>query len=138
MKLYFRDHFFFFILALGIIFVVVFSYYRFMIKYDYIVGYQGSCDPHTGKCFKNCEDDACTKFDYYTEMQKYEPDLYKECGKDITNCDVANVCLSTDRKCSITYCDQNTSNKDNLCQTTADTLINTQTSPISNSSDTNI
>jgi len=97
--------------------VVVFSYYRFMVKYDYVVGYQGSCDPATGKCFMSCDDDACTKPDYYSEMRKYEPDLYKECGQDITNCDAANVCLPGDRKCSITYCNDKTSDDDNPCQT---------------------
>ena len=138
MKVYFRNHFFPFFLILGIIFVVIFSYYRFMIKHDYVVGYQGSCDPATGKCFKSCDDDACKNPDYYTEMRKYEPDLYKECGEDITNCDAANMCLPSDHKCSITYCDKNTSDKDNPCQAPADTQTNTQTNPISNSSNTNI
>lgn len=134
MKVYFRNHFFFFILILGTAFVVVFSYYRFMIKHDYLVGYQGSCDPSTGKCFMSCEDDACTKVDYYTEMRKYEPDLYKECGEDITNCDTANVCIPTDHKCSITYCNKSTSDQDNPCQTP----LNKETNPDNNSSSTNI
>ena len=134
MKLYFRDHIFALILIIGIVFVVVFSYYRFMVKHDYVVGYQGVCDPATGKCFMSCEDDACTKPDYYSEMKKYEPDLYNECGKDITNCDMANVCLPTDRKCSVTYCNSITSDKDNPCQTP----IDTKTNSIGNSSNTNI
>ena len=113
MKIYFRDHFFFLILILGVFFVVVFSYHRFMVKHDYIVGYHGSCDPATGKCFMSCDDDACTKPDYYSKMQKYEPDLYKECGIDITDCATSNICLPTDRKCSITYCNKVTSNNDN-------------------------
>ena len=138
MKEYFRNYFFFLILILGVVFVVVFSYYRFFVKHDYIIGYHGSCDPAIGKCFMSCDDDACTKPEYYTEMQKYEPDLYRECGNDITNCDIANVCLSTDRKCSITYCSKYTSNKDNPCQTPIDADMNTQPNPISNLSNTNI
>ena len=140
---HFRDHFFSYILVLFIIIVFFLSFYRFMIKHDYIVGYQGSCDPATGKCFMSCDDDTCTKPDYYSEIQKYEPDLYKECGKDITNCDAASVCLPTDRKCSITYCNKSTSDNDNTCQTPLDTTqSNTQNNPINNpinnSSNTNI
>lgn len=138
MKVYFRNHFFFLILTFVIIIVGVFSYYRFMIKHDYVVGYQGVCDPATGKCFMNCEDDACTKVDYYSEMQKYEPDLYNECGKDITNCDAASVCLPSDRKCSITYCDKSTSDDDNVCQTPVGPQSDIQTNPINNPSNTNI
>ena len=138
MKEYFRNHFFPFILILGIVFVVIFSFYRFMIKHDYIIGYQGVCDPTTGKCFMSCDDDACTKPDYYLEMQKYEPDLFKECGADITDCEAANACLPGDRKCSVTYCNKSTSDKDNSCQTPLDTQTDIQTNSISNSSNANI
>ncbi len=116
MRQYFRKHFFYLTILLVIVFVGTVSFYRFIIKHDYVVGYQGSCDPVSGKCFKSCEDDACTKIDYYSEMQKYEPDLFRECGKDITNCAAANTCLSGDRNCSVTYCDKNTSDNDNVCQ----------------------
>jgi len=94
-----------------------FSYYRFMVSRHYFVGYHGRCDSSTGKCFMSCEDDACNKVDYYSEMQKYEPDLYRECGENITNCELANECLSNDQDCSITYCDEKTSTIDNPCQT---------------------
>jgi len=93
MKEHFRKYFFPYILIIAILANVGFSYYRFIIKHDYIVGYHGVCDPSIGKCFMSCDDDACTQPDYYSEMRKYEPDLYKECGLDITNCDTANVCL---------------------------------------------
>jgi len=109
-----------------------------MVKHDYIVGYQGSCDPATGKCFKSCEDDACTKIDYYSEMQKYEPDLFRECGKDITNCEAANTCLTGDRKCSVTYCNKKTSDNNNVCQAPVETQSSTQTNPVSNTINTNL
>jgi len=39
-------------------------------------------------------------------MQKYAPDLFAQCGDDITECEVANVCLpQEDTQCSVTYCD---------------------------------
>lgn len=137
-KVYFRNHVLFFILVPIIIIISVFSWYRFMIKHDYVVGYQGSCDPATGKCFMSCDDDVCTKPDYYSEMRKYEPDLYGECGKDITGCDVADVCLPSDHKCSIAYCDKNTSDNDNVCQKPVETQPNTQNDSINNSVNTNI
>lgn len=140
---FFRDHSFSCILVLLIIVAGFFSYHRFITTSDYIVGYQGVCDPARGKCFKSCEDDACTKADYYSEMQKYAPDLYKECGKDITDCATASVCLPSDRKCSITYCNNRTSDDDNVCQEpletpSSGTQSNNQIDPINNTNDTNI
>jgi len=102
-----RNHFFFYILVTLIFVVGVFSYHRFMIKQDYMVGYEGVCDPvaNENKCFAGCEDDDCTKEYYYSKMVKYAPDLYKECGEDITDCESANSCLPDNRNCSATYCD---------------------------------
>ena len=88
------------------IIVGIISYYRFMIKHDYIVGYEGKCEIATNNCFVGCDDDTCTNKYYYSKIQKYAPDLYKECGKDITECEAANVCLPNDRKCSIIFCDE--------------------------------
>ena len=100
----FRNYFFSIILITLIIVVGVISYYRFIVKHDYIVGYEGVCDPTTEKCFVGVDDTSGKEY-YYSKVQKYEPDLYKECGKDITDCKDASVCLPSDRKCSITYCD---------------------------------
>jgi hypothetical protein len=135
---HFHDHFFFYILVLVIIIVSIVSYCRFFVSRDYVVGYEGTCDPATGKCFMSCDDDACTKPDYYSEMQKYEPDLYRECGKDITDCEAASVCLPSDRKCSIIYCDKKTNDNDNTCQIPvgepSDTQSDNQINPINNTS----
>ena len=102
----FRNHFFLYIIVLLVFVIGIFSYYRFMIKQDYSVGYEGVCDPATDgdKCFVGCDDDACTKQHYYTKMAKYAPDLKEECGEDITDCESADLCLPDDRNCSITYC----------------------------------
>jgi len=101
---HFREHFFFYIVVLLIVVISIISYYRFIINHDYVVGYEGVCDPATEKCFQGCEDDACTKVYYYSQMVKYAPDLYRECSKDITDCEAANTCLPEDKKCSVTYC----------------------------------
>lgn len=117
-----RNHFFFYILVAIIFIVGIFSYRRFMIKQDYVVGYEGICDPATNinKCFEGCNDDACTEKHYYLKMVKYAPDLYKECGEDITDCEAASACLSGDNNCIETYC--NPDDKSDTCATE----INTQ------------
>jgi hypothetical protein len=76
-----------------------------MVKQDYMVVYEGICDPNSKSCFISCEDDDCTKGHYYSRVEKYAPDLYKECGKDITDCRAASACIPGDHKCSITYCE---------------------------------
>ncbi|MCX6754839.1 MAG: hypothetical protein NTU81_03370 [Candidatus Nomurabacteria bacterium] len=55
-------------------------------------------------------------------MQKYSLDLYLECGKDITECKNANICLPSDRECSIMYCNPNT--KGDICSTEMDKIKN--------------
>ncbi len=120
---HFREHFFFYTLAPIVIVVGVFSFYRFMVNHDYLVSYEGSCGPSAEKCFLGCEDDACTTEYYYTKIVKYEPDVYKECGPDITDCEAANTCLPEDKECSITYCNPETSD------TCATTQGNEQTKP---------
>ncbi len=95
----------FYILVPLIILSGTVSYFRFIVNHDYIVGYEGVCDPTIESCFIGCEDDECTTEYYYTKIQKYGSDLYAECEKDITDCEGANMCLPSDRKCSIVYCD---------------------------------
>jgi len=70
-----------------------------------MVEYEKTCDSTLEKCFVGCEDDGCVKEYYYSRIQKYASDLYAECGKDITDCENANICLPNDQKCSVTYCD---------------------------------
>jgi len=103
----------------------VVSYYRFMIKHDYVVGYEGVCDPTVEQCFIGCDDDACTEEYYYSKMQKYTPDLYAECGKDITDCEAASVCLPEDRDCSITFCNPEIDGSD-ACSVVGESLENNE------------
>lgn len=102
----FQNHFFLYILVTLIFIVGIFSYHRFMIRQDYVVGYEGVCDPaaNPNECFSGCDDDACTEEYYYSKIVKYAPDLYKECGVDITDCEAANSCLPDNRYCSVQYC----------------------------------
>jgi hypothetical protein len=101
----FREYFFYYFLLVIIIITGAFSYYRFVVQHDYIVYYEGECDPNVQSCFVGCEDDECINEYYYLEVQKYASDLLKVCGNYITDCAEANICLPTDQECTITYCD---------------------------------
>jgi hypothetical protein len=89
-------------IVIGIIGVA--SYYRFMINHDYLVSYEGVCNPAVEECFVGCEDEECAQEYFYSEVQKYAADLYMQCGKDITDCESASVCFQGDRECYVTYC----------------------------------
>lgn len=104
LKSYIKEHLFLYFLTLLAIIVIIISYFHFIIKQDYIVWYEGECDSATEICFKGCDDDACSKEYYYSKVQKYAQDLFNECGKDITNCESANICLKGNKECSVTYC----------------------------------
>lgn len=114
------DNFFLYIIVALVFVAGVFSYYRFLIKQDYVVGYEGVCDLaiNTNKCFVGCNDNACTEKYYYSKMVKYSRDLYRECGEDINDCEAANSCLPDDLYCSETYC--NSEVDGNACATEAD------------------
>lgn len=89
-----------------VILVAIISYVRFVVAQDYFVTYEGECDPYTQSCYIGCEDDECISEYYYSIIEKYVPDLYEQCGPDITNCAEANVCLPSDGDdCRITFCD---------------------------------
>lgn len=112
--IHFRDHILFFTLIPLIILISIFSYYRFFVSHDYAIKYEADCDPVTEECFVGCEDDECTQEYYYFYVQKYAADLYQQCGKDITDCESANICLPSDQRCSVTYC--NTETDGDICE----------------------
>ena len=116
MRVSFREHFFY-ILILLIIIVCTASFFRFIVNHDYMVTYERVCDPEKAECFIGCEDDACTTEYYYLKVVKYAPDLLRECGEDIKDCELASHCLPDDKKCSITYCDKNVNG--NSCKTSS-------------------
>ena len=97
-----------FLFLLAVLFVLT-SYYRFLVIHDYLVAYEGECDPYTQVCFVGCEDDECSSEYYYSQVEKYAPNVYEQCGKDITDCESASRCLPEDgEQCSVTYCDPGT------------------------------
>ncbi|HRH55615.1 MAG TPA: hypothetical protein PK609_01995 [Candidatus Paceibacterota bacterium] len=100
-----RGHILAYIILPLIIVSGVASFYRFVVANDYIVEYEGECDPSTESCFEGCEDDECLEPYPYKYMHKYASDVRAECGPDITECEDASVCLVGDEGCSIEYCD---------------------------------
>lgn len=117
-----NTHFFLYVILLSLFIVSIVSYYRLIIKNDYKVTYKGFCDPAIEKCFVNYEDGTDENSKYYSKMEKYAPDLYKECGSDITNCKEASICVLGDRNCSKTYCDNNVAG--DICSTPPPVFIN--------------
>ncbi len=103
-----------FLLLLVVLFVLT-SYYRFLVIHDYSVGYETECDPYTQTCFVGCEDDECTSEYYYSKINKYAPNLFEQCGNDITDCEKAHKCLPEDgTQCTITFC--NSEINDGTCE----------------------
>jgi hypothetical protein len=102
----FKENILLFVLLPLVVLTVGASYVRFMVIKDYLVAYEGVCDPVVNSCFVGCEDEECTSEYYYSSVQKYAVNLYAQCGEDITDCEAASICLATDdQDCSVTYCD---------------------------------
>jgi len=108
----FREYFFYYLLLTFFLITGGFSYFRFVIQNDYVVSYEGECDPAVESCFVGCEDDGCTEEYFYSKVQKYAPDVIRECGGYVTDCPEANICFPIDQECSITYCDPETDGSD--------------------------
>lgn len=91
------------------------SYHRFIVMNDYVVEYEGECDPATESCFEGCEDETCETTYAYKVMQKQASSLRSECGPDISECEDASICLPGDGVCSVEYCDQTQLGEDEFC-----------------------
>lgn len=103
--MHFKKYFLIYTIVPFLILVSAASYYRFMVLNDYMVSYEGVCDPLTEHCFIGCEDEECSIEYYYTEIRRHAVDIYNLCGNDISDCDAAQSCSLSDRACSITHCD---------------------------------
>jgi len=114
LKIRFKNNFFLFILMPIILIIGYISFNRFIINHDYMISYEGDCDPVIENCYIGCEDDECNEKYFYTKIFKYAPDLYEQCGNTIVGCDSANICFINDKNCSISYCDLEF--ESNLCE----------------------
>ncbi len=102
---HFRRNFFWYIVGVLTLLSVAASLYRFGIARDYIVSYEGECDPYTESCFLYCEDDECSEPFYYSIIERNAAEIYAQCGEDVTTCDEAYECPLDVPSCSITFCD---------------------------------
>jgi len=113
----FKKHLLLFIIVPLCAIAVTLSFYRFIVAGDYIVEYEGECDPITESCFMMCADEDCLETYYYTQIQKRAADVYAECGPDVTDCADAQLCLPSDTDCSVTYCSPDSALPDQACET---------------------
>lgn len=85
------------------------SYLRFIYNQDYMVTYEGDCNPISESCFIGCEDEDCTSKYYYKNIYKHASILYEQCGADITDCTEAQLCLENELgSCYFKYCEVGT------------------------------
>lgn len=111
----FIDHFLKYAITPLFILLVGASYVRFIFLNDYVVSYEGVCDPYSYTCFVGCNDEECNDVYYYDRVKKYAPYVQAQCGFDITDCAQAQLCLSEDGgTCEVTYCTENVDSCENL------------------------
>jgi hypothetical protein len=94
-----------FVVVLLLVLTAGASFYRFAIQKDYVVSYEGDCNPETESCYVDCEDDECTSEYYFTVIERMAWEIYELCGPDVSECDEAYECQSNVDYCEITYCD---------------------------------
>lgn len=89
------------------------SYVRFILNHDYMVVYEGQCDPTNESCFVGCNDENCISTYMYKNIYKKASNVLQQCGPDVTDCPKAQVCLESEnaQDCYFEYCDPN-SNED--------------------------
>ena len=79
------------------------SYLRFFVTEDYVVEYEIECVPGSVSCFIGT-DETTGELYYYSTVRKHAVDVRKECGTDITDCELAQTCNEGNRECSVTFC----------------------------------
>lgn len=98
-----KQHLLLYILAPLCVLAIAGSVYRFFVTEDYIVEYETNCDPQDSQCFIGT-DTATGEQYFYSLARKHATDLRRQCGVNITDCDLASVCEEGDEDCSITFC----------------------------------
>ncbi len=109
MMRYLKTHFFSCTITLFILFVMSGSYYRFIVKHDYLIYYHVECSPYTETCFVHCEDKECAKPSYYKEIVRKANKIIPLCGQDVSTCEAAKTCPTSEVGCEVTYCNPDTS-----------------------------
>jgi len=113
-----KSKIFFLVFFLLIAVAVGATYYRIMIKKDYIISTETDCDPYTENCFvwecdpeSTVEGEACTgdpETDiWYYKIIKRNAGRIPLCDPNDENC-TALVCDENEPECSETLCDETT------------------------------
>lgn len=94
------------VLVPTLLLVVAASYVRFFILQDYLIAYEGECDPATQSCYVWCEDteseESCS---YYSVIERKAYEIAKKCDLDLSECDAAYACQEDVAICLISYCE---------------------------------
>ncbi len=106
MQTFVKNNIFFVVLFPFVLLAIAASYFRFMVQYDYLVSYEGFCDPYTEVCYEYCEDDECLEPVHYTWVERKAADLVMLCGENtVLDCEAASYCAENEQSCSVTHCD---------------------------------
>jgi hypothetical protein len=97
------------------IIAIALSYHRFIVAEDYVVEYEGYCDPYTQSCFVGCTDDSCAEIYYYTWIQKTAASVREQCGPNVSECESAGECAPGEEGCSVRFCSMDTVSEDEMC-----------------------
>jgi hypothetical protein len=103
---------FFIIFGLLILGSVAFTYYRIMIKKDYIISAEAFCDPAQEKCFiyvcdpasEECTGDPAEDTSYYKIIKRKASNI-PLCDPNNEDCE-ALVCQEGEKGCSYELCDE--------------------------------
>lgn len=87
-----------------LILTIASTYYRFAVIHDYVVSYEGECDPYKSSCFVGCEDEECTQKYFYTKIERHASDLVRLCGDNVVGCEFSDICSEGEFQCKIEYC----------------------------------
>ncbi len=94
--------FFYIVIFVGLLYVSVYSFYRFFVEKNYIVEYAIPCNTSEHSCYVRCTEEDCKT---YALMRRIASDIYGVCGASIVNCSYAQSCDTTKNLCTISYCD---------------------------------
>lgn len=102
------ENFLFYALFALVLLTASASYFRYMVLHDYLVAYEGECDPATNHCYVGCDNEECSEEYYYAIVTREATEIERLCGIDISDCEAANSCTVAETDCSISFCDINT------------------------------
>lgn len=103
--MWFKEHFLTVTIVPLLVLLIASSYYRFVIQRDYLVSYEGDCDPMIQSCYIGCIDDDCMEEYYYSVIERRASEVRLLCGDDVSICDDAYECQAEVEECNIYFCD---------------------------------